>query len=455
MLEKIFHLKEHGTTVKTEILAGLTTFLSMAYILAVNPNILGTVMNADGVFLATAITSAVATVIMGIYANYPIGLSAGMGLNAYFAFTVCMVDLKGVEDPFRIALTAVLVEGVIFIFLTMFKFREAMINAIPMNLKYAITTGIGLFIALIGLVGAGIVVSDPSTTIALGNLGSPSVVLASVGFLIIVILSHYKVKGAVLFGILITWGLGMVAELTGWYQVVPEQKLYSLFPSFTNAFHFSALGDTAFQFNFSWVVDHFVQFLAIVFSFLFMDLFDTVGTVVGVADKANLLDKEGKLPKAGRVFMADAIGTTLGACLGTSTVTSFVESSTGVGAGGRTGLTACTTGLLFLVSIFLSPVFVAVPTFATAPALVYVGMLMFSSCKKLDFEKDIADTVSAYVTIIIMLLTYSIANGIMYGVLSWVILKACTGKFRQITPFMLILFLLFVLRVIALITGFM
>ncbi|MBR6173692.1 MAG: NCS2 family permease [Eubacterium sp.] len=455
MLEKIFHLKEHGTTVKTEILAGLTTFLSMAYILAVNPNILGTVMNADGVFLATAITSAVATVIMGIYANYPIGLSAGMGLNAYFAFTVCMVDLKGVEDPFRIALTAVLVEGVIFIFLTMFKFREAMINAIPMNLKYAITTGIGLFIALIGLVGAGIVVSDPSTTIALGNLRSPSVVLASVGFLIIVILSHYKVKGAVLFGILITWGLGMVAELTGWYQVVPEQKLYSLFPSFTNAFNFSALGDTAFQFNFSWAVDHFVQFLAIVFSFLFMDLFDTVGTVVGVADKANLLDKEGKLPKAGRVFMADAIGTTLGACLGTSTVTSFVESSTGVGAGGRTGLTACTTGLLFLVSIFLSPLFVAVPTFATAPALVYVGMLMFSSCKKLDFEKDIADTVSAYVTIIIMLLTYSIANGIMYGVLSWVILKVCTGKYRQITPFMLILFLLFVLRVIALITGFM
>ncbi len=455
MLERVFHLKEHGTTVKTEILAGLTTFLSMAYILAVNPSILGTVMNSNGVFLATAITSAIATMIMGIFANYPIGLSAGMGLNAYFAYTVCMADLKGVEDPFRIALTAVLVEGVVFIFLSLFKFREAMINGIPMNLKYAITTGIGLFIALIGLLGSGIVVSDPSTTLALGDLKSPTVVLSSVGFLIIVTLAHYRVKGAVLLGILISWVLGIGAELAGWYQVDPEHDLYSLIPVFNNGLDFSGLGETAFKFNFSWVADHFIQFLSIVFSFLFMDLFDTVGTVVGVADKANLLDKEGKLPKAGRIFMADAIGTTMGACLGTSTVTSFVESSTGVGVGGRTGLTACTTGLLFLLSIFLSPIFVAIPSFATAPALVYVGMLMFSSCKKLDFEKDIADTVSAYLVIIMILLTYSIANGIMYGVLAWVILKFCTGKRKQITPFMLVLFGLFVLRIVGLITGFM
>ncbi len=455
MLEKQFKLKENGTDVKTEILAGITTFLSMAYILAVNPNILGNVMNANGVFLATALASAVATFIMGFFANYPIALSAGMGLNAYFAFTVCMGELGEEPDAFRIALTAVLVEGIIFILMSFFKVRESIVNGIPQNLKYAITTGIGLFIALIGLLGADIVVADESTTIALGNLKSPTVVLALLGFIIIAVLSHYKVKGAVLIGILTTWILGMVAELIGWYEVDPAAGLNSLVPTFADAFNFSGIGETAFKFNFSWAAEHIVRFLAIVFSFLFVDLFDTVGTVVGVADKANLLDEEGKLPRAGRVFTADAIGTTIGACLGTSTVTSFVESSTGVAVGGRTGLAACTTGILFLISMVLSPIFLAIPSFATAPALIYVGMLMFSSCKKINFEHDMADTVSSYLAIIMMLLTYSIANGIMFGVLSWVVVKVFTRKAKDVSPIMAFIFALFVLRVVALITNFM
>lgn len=454
MLEKCFKLKEHGTDAKTEIIAGITTFLAMAYILAVNPNILGNVMNANGVFLATAISSAIATFIMAFLANYPIALSAGMGLNAYFAFTVCLGELSDVENPFTIALTAVLVEGIIFIFLSLFKFREAIINGIPQNLKYGITVGIGLFIALIGLVGAKIVIADPSTTVALGNFGTPEVALALIGFIIIVALSHYKVKGAVLIGIIITWVLGMGAEIMGWYQVNPEAGVYSLFPSFANGFNFSGLSETAFKFNFSWVGSHVIQFIAIVFSFLFVDLFDTVGTVVGVADKAGLLDEKGQLPRAGKVFMADAIGTTVGACLGTSTVTSFVESSAGVAEGGKTGLTSLTTGILFLVAIVLSPIFLAIPSFATAPALVYVGMLMVSSAAKIKFDGDVADVASAYMAILMMPLTYSIANGIMFGIISWVILKVLTGKAKEVNPVMWVVFILFALRIIALITNF-
>jgi AGZA family xanthine/uracil permease-like MFS transporter len=447
-------LKEHGTDAKTEIIAGITTFLAMAYILAVNPNILGTVMNANGVFLATAISSAIATFIMAFLANYPIALSAGMGLNAYFAFTVCLGELSDVENPFTIALTAVLVEGIIFIFLSLFKFREAIINGIPQNLKYGITVGIGLFIALIGLVGAKIVVADPSTTVALGNFGTPEVALALIGFLIIVALSHYKIKGAVLIGIIATWVLGMGAQVIGWYQVNPEAGVYSLFPSFANGLNLGGLSETAFKFNFSWVGSHLIQFIAIVFSFLFVDLFDTVGTVVGVADKAGLLDKDGTLPRAGKVFMADAIGTTVGACLGTSTVTSFVESSAGVAEGGKTGLTSLTTGILFLVAIVLSPIFLAIPSFATAPALVYVGMLMVSSATKIKFDGDVADIASAYMAILMMPLTYSIANGIMFGVVSWVLLKVLTKKAKDVNPVMWVVFLLFALRIIALITNF-
>ncbi|MBO4863524.1 MAG: NCS2 family permease [Eubacterium sp.] len=454
MLEKMFKLKEHGTDVKTEIIAGITTFLAMAYILAVNPNILGNVMDANGVFLATAIASAVATFVMAFLANYPIALSAGMGLNAYFAFTVCLGELGGDANAFTVALTAVLVEGIIFILLSLFKFREAIINGIPSNLKFGITTGIGLFIALIGLVGANIVVPDASTTVALGSFASPNVVLALIGFLIIVALSHYNVKGSVLIGIIATWILGMIAQGIGWYQVDPEAGVYSLIPSFAGGLNLGGISNTAFKFNFAWAGSHLIQFIAIVFSFLFVDLFDTVGTVVGVADKAGLLDEEGKLPRAGKVFMADAIGTTVGACLGTSTVTSFVESSAGVAEGGKTGLTSLTTGILFIIAIILSPIFLAIPSFATAPALIYVGMLMFSSAAKIKFEGDVADTASAYMAALMMPLTYSIANGIMFGIISWVLLKVCTGKAKDVNPVMWVIFVLFALRIVALITNF-
>ena len=276
MLEKIFKLKEHETDVKTEVTAGITTFLAMAYILAVNPNILGNVMDKGGVFLATAIASAVATFIMAFLANYPIALSAGMGLNAYFAFTVCLGELSDVPNAFTIGLTAVLVEGLIFIFLSLFKFREAIINGIPANLKYGITAGIGLFIAFIGLQGAGITSNDDSTLVALGDFSSPNVVLALVGFLIIIILASHNVKGSVLIGIIATWVLGMIAQAAGWYQVDPDAGVYSLFPSFAGGLQIGGLSETAFKFNFGWVGKHIIQFIAIVFSFLFVDLFDTV-----------------------------------------------------------------------------------------------------------------------------------------------------------------------------------
>ncbi len=450
MLEKVFKLSEHGTNVRTEVIAGLTTFLAMAYILAVNPSILGTVMNQNGVFLATAISSAIATFIMAFLANYPIALSAGMGLNAYFAFSVCMGDLASEgADAFKIALTAVLVEGIIFIVISLFKFREKIINGIPQNLKFGITSGIGLFIAFIGMQGAGISRNDDSTLVALGDFSKPEMVLAIVGVIIIVILTHYKVKGAVLIGILATWILGMAAEGIGWYEGV------SVFPDFSNGLvNFSDLKDTAFKFNFKWAADHFVRFIAILFSFLFVDLFDTVGTVVGVADKAGLLDEEGKLPRVGKVFAADAVGTTIGACLGTSTVTSFVESSAGVGVGGKTGLASAVTGLMFLISIFLSPVFLAIPSFATAPDLIYVGMLMFTSALKIKFEGDVADAIGAYMAIIMMPLTYSIANGIMFAIISWVIVKVFTGKAKDVSPIMWGIFIMFGLRIAALITDF-
>ncbi len=447
-MEKLFKLKEHGTSVRTEVVAGLTTFLAMAYILAVNPNILGNVMNASGVFVATAITSAIATFIMAFLANYPIALSAGMGLNAYFAFTVCLGDLGGEPNAFTVALTAVFVEGIIFIILSIFRFREAIINAIPMNLKYGITAGIGLFIAFIGLTGSGIVVTNESTVVGLGNFGSPEVVLCIVGLLLIAVLNHFKVRGSVLIGIIVTWVLGMFAQAGGWYTGA------SVFPDFSQGLlHFSGLKETAFHFNFGWAGSHITAFIAIVFSFLFVDLFDTVGTVVGVADKANLLNKDGSLPRAGRVLMADAIGTVAGACLGTSTVTSFVESSAGVAEGGRTGLTAMTTGILFIAALFLAPIFLAIPSFATGPALIYVGMLMLMSVTKMDFTKDAAGAIGGYLAIIMMPMTYSIANGIMFGMMSWVIVKIFTGKVKEISPVMWVIFGLFTARIVTLVLN--
>ena len=452
-MEKLFKLKEHNTTVKTEVMAGITTFLTMAYILAVNPNMLSASgMDSGAVFTATALASALATFIMAFLANYPIALSAGMGLNAYFAYTVCLGQLQGIDDPWKIALAAVLVEGIIFIILSFFKLRETIVNAIPENLKYGITSGIGLFIAFVGLKGAGVVVSDDSTLVALGNFGRPEVALCLIGILVIAVMNHYNVKGSILWGILITWILGIIAQLTGWYVVDPDAGAASLIPSLSaSSFIPPSISSTFCKFDFAWIGSHVSEFVVIVFSFLFVDMFDTIGTVIGVAEKADLLDEDGNLPRVGRVLMADAIGTVAGSMLGTSTVTSFVESSSGVAEGGKTGLTAMTTGILFLVALFLSPIFLAIPSFATAPALVIVGFFMASSIKKMEFDGDLADAVGGYLAFLMMPLTYSIANGIMFGVLAWFIIKVCTGQLKKIHPVMYIVCALFIIRVITII----
>lgn len=452
-MEKLFKLKEHNTTVKTEVMAGITTFLTMAYILAVNPNMLSASgMDNGAVFTATALASALATFIMAFWANYPIALSAGMGLNAYFAYTVCLGQLQGIDDPWKIALAAVLVEGIIFIILSFFKLRETIVNAIPENLKYGITSGIGLFIAFVGLKGAGVVVSDDSTLVALGNFGRPEVALCLIGILVIAVMNHYNVKGSILWGILITWVLGIIAQLTRWYVVDPDAGAASLIPSLSaSSFIPPSISSTFCKFDFAWIGSHVSEFVVIVFSFLFVDMFDTIGTVIGVAEKADLLDEDGNLPRVGRVLMADAIGTVAGSMLGTSTVTSFVESSSGVAEGGKTGLTAMTTGILFLVALFLSPIFLAIPSFATAPALVIVGFFMASSIKKMEFDGDLADAVGGYLAFLMMPLTYSIANGIMFGVLAWFIIKVCTGQLKKIHPVMYIVCALFIIRVITII----
>lgn len=451
-MEKLFKLKENGTTVKTELIAGLTTFLAMVYILAVNPSILSASgMEPGAIFTATAVSAAFGCLFMAFFANYPIALASGMGLNAYFAYSVCIPMAEaGVTDPWQVALTAILVEGIIFVILSLFKFRETLVNKVPANLKYGISAGIGLFIVIVALKGAGIIVGSESTLVDLGAVGSPQFALAFIGFLIIAILRHFKVPGDILIGILATWVLGMIAQVIGWYQVDVEAGVYSLFPSFSGASLIPA-APNLFKFDFSYVGSHIMEFVVIVFSFLFVDLFDTVGTVIGVADKANLLDEDGNLPRAGAALMADAVGTVVGACLGTSTVTSYVESTAGVTAGGRTGLTALTTGVLFIIALVLSPIFLAIPSFATTPALMFVGLLMMSSVKKMSFEGDIADVVAGFVAVIMMPFSYSIANGIMFGILSWVILKVCTGKIKEVHPVMWVAAGLFVLRIITLV----
>ncbi len=450
-MEKIFKLKENGTDVRTEVTAGITTFLAMVYILAVNPNILSASgMDSAAVFTATAVSAGFATLIMAFYANYPVALASGMGLNAYFAYSVCLPMAKaGIQDPWKIALAAVLCEGIVFILLSFTNFREKLVNDIPSNLKMGITTGIGLFIVIVGLKGAGVIVSDQSTIVAMGNVGSPQFVLAMIGFLIIAILHHYNVKGDILIGILATWVLGMIAQVAGWYVVDVKAGVYSLFPSLSGGLLPSKMN--WFAFDFDWIGGHIIDFIVIVFSFLFVDIFDTVGTLIGVANKGGLLDEEGKLPRAKQALLSDAIGTVAGACMGTSTVTSYVESSAGVAEGGKTGLTSLTTGILFFASLLLSPIFLAIPSFATTPALIWVGLLMLSTVKNMTFDGDIADVVSGFMAIIMMPFTYSIANGIMFGMLSWVILKLFTGKAKEINGIMWICFVLFAARIITLI----
>ena len=458
-MEKLFKLKENGTTVRTEIVAGITTFLAMAYILAVNPNILSAAgMPNDAIFAATAISAAFATLIMAFFANYPVVLASGMGLNAYFAFSVVpQLAEQGITDPWRVALTAILFEGVIFIILSIFKFRETLVNKVPKNLKLGISAGIGLFIAIVGLKGANITVDDPSTLVTLGDVGSPQVVLAVLGLLIIAALWHFKVKGAILIGIVATWIFGMIAQVTGWYQVDPAASAFSVIPDFSNYTVFAPVQSMAtttfFKFDFAYVASNAVNFAVIVFAFLFVDLFDTVGTLIGVAQEGGLLDKNGELPKVGRALMADAVGTVGGAMLGTSTVTSYVESTTGVAEGGKTGLTALTSAVLFLLALPLYPIFLAIPSFATTPALVFVGLLMLKNVTKMDFESDIADTVGGFLAIIMMPFTYSIANGIMFGIIAWVILKVVTGKIKDIHPVMWVSFVLFAVRIVTIIMG--
>ena len=458
-MEKLFKLKENGTTVRTEIVAGITTFLAMAYILAVNPNILSAAgMPNDAIFAATAISAAFATLIMAFFANYPVVLASGMGLNAYFAFSVVpQLAEQGITDPWRVALTAILFEGVIFIILSIFKFRETLVNKVPKNLKLGISAGIGLFIAIVGLKGANITVDDPSTLVALGDVGSPQVVLAVLGLIIIAALWHFKVKGAILIGIVATWIFGMIAQVTGWYQIDPAASAFSVIPDFSNYTVFAPVQSMAtttfFKFDFAYVASNAVNFAVIVFAFLFVDLFDTVGTLIGVAQEGGLLDKNGELPKVGRALMADAVGTVGGAMLGTSTVTSYVESTTGVAEGGKTGLTALTSAVLFLLALPLYPIFLAIPSFATTPALVFVGLLMVKNVTKMDFDSDIADTLGGFFAIIMMPFTYSIANGIMFGIIAWVILKVVTGKIKDIHPVMWVSFVLFAVRIVTIIMG--
>ncbi len=448
MLEKIFKLKQHNTDVKTEVIAGITTFLAMAYILAVNPAMLADAgMDAGAVFTATALSAAIATFFMGFFANYPIALASGMGLNAYFAYTVSLGMGLG-EDAWKIALAAVLVEGIIFIILSFFKFREKILNQIPTNLKYGITVGIGLFITIIGLIGAGIIKDDPATLVALGDLKSIQTILSIIGIISIAVLMHFKVKGAILIGILITWGLGIATEVTGFYVVNADMGVFSNIPDFSNYTLFPSMAPTFMQFDFKWASENIVSFATIVFAFLFVDLFDTVGTLIGVAAKGDLLDKEGKLPNAGQALMADAVGTVVGACFGTSTVTSYVESSAGVSAGGRTGLSAVVSGILFLLALFFSPVFLSIQGYATAPALIIVGLLMISAISKMDFEKDMADSISGFLAIVMMPFTYSIANGIMFGMLSWVIIKTIIGKHKDVSVTMWICAALFMAKIL-------
>lgn len=395
---------------------------------------------------------------MAFFANYPVVLASGMGLNAYFAFSVVpQLAEQGVKDPWQVALTAILCEGIIFILLSFFKFRETLVNKVPQNLKLGISAGIGLFIVIVGLKGANVIVDNPSTLVGLGNLGSPDVIFALVGLLIIAALWHFKVKGAILIGIVATWFFGIIAELTGWYQVNPEAGVYSVIPSFENYSVFapvqSMAENTFFKFNFSYMASNTVNFLVILFAFLFVDLFDTVGTLIGVAHEGKMLNEKGELPRVGRALMADAMGTVAGAMLGTSTVTSYVESTTGVAEGGRTGLTALSSAVLFLLALPLYPIFLAIPSFATTPALVFVGLLMLKNVTKMDFESDIADSVGGFLAVIMMPFSYSIANGIMFGIIAWVILKVITGKVKDVHPVMWVSFGLFALRIATIILG--
>lgn len=454
-LDKIFHLKENLTDVKTEVMAGITTFMTMAYILAVNPNILSASgMDRGSVFTATALSAFIATCLMALLSNYPFVLAPGMGLNAYFTYTVVL----GMGYTWQQALAAVFAEGIIFILLSLTNVREAIFNSIPMNLKHAVSVGIGLFIAFIGLQNAKIVVGNDSTLVSIFSFKSSvaegtfssqgiTVLLALIGILVTAVLLAKDVKGSILWGILITWVLGIICQLTHLYVPNADIGYYSLLPDFSNGISVPSMMPTFMKMDFSIVFS--LDFVVIMFAFLFVDMFDTLGTLIGVASKADMLDKDGKLPRIKGALLSDAVGTTVGAMCGTSTVTTFVESASGVAEGGRTGLTSLVAAVLFGLSLLLSPIFLAIPSFATAPALIVVGYLMLTSVTKIDFN-DMTEAIPCFIAIIAMPFMYSISEGISMGVISYVVINVITGKAKEkkISLLMYILAVLFILKYI-------
>ena len=458
MLEKMFKLRQNGTDVKTEVLAGITTFMTMAYILAVNPSIMAEAgMDQGAVFTATALAALVGTLLMALFANYPFALAPGMGLNAYFAYTVVL----GMGYSWETALTAVFVEGIVFIVLSLTNVREAIFNAIPKNLKAAVSVGIGLFIAFIGLQNAKIVIGG-STLLQLFSVEEYNnvngveasfndvgitVLLAIIGILVTGYLVIKQIKGNILWGILITWILGIICQFAGLYVPNPELGFYGLLPDFSNGLSVPSISPVFGKLDFSGIFS--LNFIVVIFAFLFVDMFDTIGTLIGVSSKANMLDKDGKLPNIKGALMADAVATTVGAVMGTSTTTTFVESASGVSEGGRTGLTAVTTAILFGLSLFLSPIFLAIPSFATAPALVVVGFYMLTNVTNIDFN-DISEALPCYICIGAMPFFYSISEGISMGVISYVVLNLLTGKAKEkkISLLMYVLAVLFVLKYI-------
>ncbi|MBS6794924.1 MAG: NCS2 family permease [Oscillospiraceae bacterium] len=454
MMEKFFHLKENHTDAKTEVMAGITTFMTMAYILAVNPNILSAAgMDAKAVLIATSLAAFVGTMLMAFLANYPFALAPGMGLNAYFAYTVVL----SMGYSWQMALLAVFVEGIVFIVLSLTSVREAIFNAIPLTLKSAVSVGIGLFVAFVGLQNAKLIVNSDSTLLTYQHFKGETfhsvgigALLTLIGVLLIAVMLIKNVKGAILYGIILTWVLGIICELTGIYVPDAEAGMYSVIPTAFVSFDFSSLGNTFGQvFNLDFTNFNIGNFIVVMFAFLFVDLFDTLGTLIGVASKADMLDEEGKLPRIKGALLADAIATSAGAVLGTSTTTTYVESASGVTEGGRTGLTAATTAVLFLLASIFSPLFLTIPSFATAPALIVVGFYMMGAVVKINFD-DMTDAIPAFLTILVMPLAYSISEGIAIGVVSWTLINLLSGKAKEkkITPLMYVLTVLFILKYI-------
>lgn len=451
MFEKVFKLKENGTDTRTELVAGLTTFMTMVYILALNPSILSqSGMDAGSILTATAVSSAIACFCMAAFSNKPFALSAGLGLNAYFAYTIC----GSMGYSWQAALTAVLVEGVIFIILSLTNVREAIFNAIPSQLKIAVSVGIGLFITFIGCQNAHIIV-DGSTLVTLfsfkgalsdGTFRSAgiSVILALVGVVLIFFMLHKGVKGYMLYGILLTWLIGIICQLVGLYVPDPDNGFYSVIPTSFVSLP-SSMAPTMFKFDFGFIAQHPGDFIVMMFSFLFVDIFDTLGTVIGCASKANMLDENGSLPGIKGVLLADACGTVVGACLGTSTITTFVESSSGITEGGRTGLTSVTTGVLFLLALFLTPLFLTVPSFATAPALIAVGFLMMQQVANIHWT-NLLEAVPSFICITMMGFAYSISDGIAFGIISWVVLHVLAKDRSDTSALMYVLAVIFVLK---------